>query len=333
MKGENQIFSNTQPSVNIPQDVHDIIIAYIAGKGAAHSEVMQKLNISIHRQRKPHKFTVMALKAPRGTILLEAMFMDIVRGWPSREKNKAAKALLKFAVYLRTAHGISLDESMLPRDIKDMTERRLDMLKYLQVPRTMTDLENNYLTSARTLRSDLAALEDGWEVLGSRIVINRINTDRTITYNSTVHPVLLPLNLTEVYALIAGLPKLAKGTVYEEIVQYFASAVGIQLSGYAANIIAKSAPDTCLGRMTEEGLNNRDERQMLDQNRYSWLIYLAKQGRRCRLAYANEAGEVLHTEGIPSLRHGDLRYIGFLYTEELIPLSAIISFEPLEPYQ
>lgn len=314
-------------------DIHDIIHAYILGRGGDSSDILLRLDKAIREYEQQQRFTAAALGTQEGAELLQAIFIDLIRSWQSREKGKVAQALVKFSAHLRAEYGISLDEEALPRDIPDITQRRLDMLKFLQTPRTMRELELRYLTSERTLRNDLTILVNGWDIMGSRIQINRIDSGGTIAYNSTAHPILLPLNLTEVYALAIGVPALAKGTVYEEITRYLADAVTMQLSGYAVNILAKSALDTPLGRMLEDGLSYRREEPMLAESRNAWLIYLTKQGRKCRVTYVGENGEVHRIEGIPSLAHGDFHSIGFRDTETLVPLTAIVSFEPMVPYQ
>lgn len=320
--------SNTAAS-----DIHDIIRRYREGLDKGTSDILSKLDDAICEYEQPNRFMLTALRTREGNALLLEILVDLIRGWQSRGKGKVANTLHKFAAYLRKNHGINLNEDALPKDIPDVTERRLDMLKFLQTPQTREALESRYLTSERTIRSDLTVLVNGWDIMGSRIRINRIDIGKTITYNSTVHPVLLPLNLTEVYALAAGIPKLAQGTVFEEMARYLADVIGSQLSEHAANIIARSAPDTALARKLLDGLSYRPEEPMLAESRNAWLIYLAKQGMKCRIIYTDPAGDVCRIEGVPSLSHGDFQSIGFRDSEVLVPLTGIVSFEPLEPYQ
>ena len=325
----------------VARDIHDMIRTYCANKDPDTKEVLKKLDDTIRALKNPHKFTVSALRETGCTASLEAAFFDVVRQWQSRRKDKAAKELKKFSDYLHKECGIVLDESELPQDIPDVTERRLDMLKYLQVPRSMEDLEKQYLTSDRTVRSDLTQLVNGWELLGNRIRIKREDADGKISYNSTAHPVMLPLNLTEVYALAVGFPKLAQGTVYEGIAKYLADAVYMQLSEYAAGILAKTDPGIrgrmipkgCDSRRKRSSLEYRQEEFMLERSRVSWLIYVAKQCQMCRIRYDDGHGDVRQIEGIPSLGHDDMHYIGLRGTQELIPLDRIVSFERLEAYR
>lgn len=323
----------TRSSINKPRNIHEIIRIYSADVSLATPDVMKKLDDAIAELKQPRRFTLAALKTPGGADLLEALFADIVRGWPSREKNKVAQALLKFASYLRTTYGIILNESLLPKDIPNATDRRLDILKFLQTPRTMEDLEARYATSDRTLRNDLNALVDGWELLGNQIKIRRVDKDGKISYNSTIHPVLLPLNLTEVYSLVAGFPKLAEGTVYEEIAAYLAQAVASQLSDYALNIISQSLPEMRFKMWSKEEKSYRQEEAMLKKSQISWLIYMMKQGRKCRVTYMGENGEVLRLEEIPSLNHEDLSCVAFQDSSVMIPISDILFIEPVDPYR
>ncbi len=82
----------------------------------------------------------------------------------------------------------------------------------------------------------------------------------------------------------------------------------------------------------DDGKAYRLEKTMLESSRISWLIYMAKQCQRCRVTYVTRDSEILYAEGVPSLGHDDLSCIGFYESALLIPLSDIITIEPMDPY-
>ncbi len=313
--------------------IHDIIRLYRAKASGSAPDPLNRLDEAVREYEKPQRFTLPALHKEENAELLGTIILEVIRGWNSREKGKAAQALRSFALYLQKEYCLPMDVDLLPRDIPDVTQRRLDMLKFLQTPQTMEALEDRYLTSTRTLRNDLSVLVNGWDIMGTRISIDRIDIGNTITYNSTVHPVLLPLNLTEVYALAVGMPRLAQKTMFEEISEYVADAVTGQLSDHALGILSKAAPGMPPKGRAQDAPHYRPEQKMLAQSRNAWLMYLVKQGMKCRITYANESGEVHRVEGIPSLPHGDMRSIGFGDGKTLIPADSIVAVEPLEPYR
>ncbi|HSK69163.1 MAG TPA: hypothetical protein VLA21_07860, partial [Candidatus Limnocylindria bacterium] len=314
-------------------DLDALIEQFLREQGTDRPETLEKLAEAARETGNPGRFTLAALSRRDGAQALEALCGDVIRAWASREKGRAAAALRGFLRHLRERRGVPVDPDALPLDIPDMTQRRLDMLKFLQTPRTMTDLEDRYLTSSRTLRGDLSALMDGWEVLGMRIRIRRVQEGRNISYNSTVHPVLLPLNLTEAYALAAGFPRLAEGTMLEEIARYLAGAVRGQLSGYARSILRQSMPGAGLSEEENGRVEYRQESDVLEGSRANWLLYAAKRGIRCRVTYAWEGGKVDTMEGRLDLRNWDMRNVRLEGSRETVPLERVVAVEPLEPYQ
>ncbi|MDD4081106.1 MAG: hypothetical protein PHP02_06800 [Eubacteriales bacterium] len=315
------------------KDIHEIIRDYSVGRGKADAGVLEKFGQTIRTEGRPARFRLSALMNDDAAALLASMAIEFIRAWPSRGKGKVAEALSRFFVYLRKNHEIPVNADDLPRNIQDLTQRRLDMLRYLHTPRTPQEMEARYLVSERTLRDDLNALEDGWQVMGNTIRIKRTDSNGTVSYNSTAHPLLLALNLTEVYALAIGFPQLAKGSAYEDIAEYLSRAVMTQLSDYARGILAKSTPGSHLAQALEDGLVYRAEQGVLEKSRQSLIVYLIKQGMRCRIQYSDEDGSVHTLEGIPEFHPDDWALMRIGGQDIDIPIDRIIRLERLEPYR
>lgn len=314
-------------------DLFDLIKEYKQLKPESSKGILGKLADIIKEEGEEAPYFLSSLTKPGGALRLEDAMGETLRSWPSREKKSAATSLKAFAEWLSGQYDVQVDPEALPKSIPNLTERRLDMLRYLQKPRSMAQLEAHYLVSARTLRDDLNMLVNGWDILGTRINIKRLDEGGKITYNSSVHPLLLPLNLTEVYALGVGFPKALHGSVYREIADYLAEAVKSQLSGYALDILGKAepgfAPSPALTLLT----SYRQERDILRESRLNRLIYLMKRGQTCQLTWVNEKDEVKSAQGRLRLEFEDREGLYVGDNEKRIPLDRVLQVEMPEEYR
>ena len=98
----------------------------------------------------------------------------------------------------------------------------------------------------------------------------------------TVHPIFLPLNLTEVYALTAYLPQLMdRGRRNDEIIEDIINRIKFQLSDYA---FEKLFPGERRRLASNDYLND----EMLANQRKGTLMYLMKSGERCKFFWRGE---------------------------------------------
>lgn len=83
-------------------------------------------------------------------------------------------------------------------------ERRVEILKLLQGKEMRTsEIAENFGVDERTIRTDMQALRDGIDILGIKIKIESKHPGKQKHYyKSTVHPILLALNLSELFALL-----------------------------------------------------------------------------------------------------------------------------------
>lgn len=164
-------------------------------------------------------------------------------------------------------------------------ERRLEIAKYLHEPRTLSEISEHFDIDDRTRREDLQALEDGITVLGSTIRIQKEKKERKYYYRTTMHPIFLPLNLTEVYALTVYLERALKDdNINSGIIRDISARVKSQLSDYAFN---KLFPDE--HRSRAENAYVDDER--LAHQRKGIVMYLMKSGEPCRFFWREEEYE------------------------------------------
>lgn len=158
-------------------------------------------------------------------------------------------------------------------------ERQLEIAKYLHTPKTLAEIREHFYIDERTVRSDLQQLEEGIEVLGSTIKIEKEKKGRLISYKTTVHPVFLPLNLTEVYAMTVYLDKVIdKRDPNAKIIRNISQRIKMQLSDYAWNALFPE-----IKRFS--GNNNYLSDKELAESREGIMGYLMKSGEKCKFIW------------------------------------------------
>lgn len=206
-------------------------------------------------------------------------------------KESTRQMMLRFFDYMKENDGPEIESEVLSRPIVDTTlERQLEIAKYLHKPHNQTDIENHFRISDRTCRKDIKALKDGIEVLGSSICLditdNRYGQKECAT---TVHPIFLPLNLTEVHALTVYLPKvLKKNSINRQIVMDIIERIKLQLSDYACEKLRIERSEN----VTNDYYND----EMMAMQRKYVIDYLAKSRNTCRFTWKGEeyTGQIRH---------------------------------------
>ena len=158
-------------------------------------------------------------------------------------------------------------------------ERQLEIAKFLHEPHTNDEIMQQFnIGDARTLRDDLEALRDGIEVMGTYIQICEEKKGRKKYYRSTLHPIFLPLNLTEAYALTVYMPRvMERANPNAYIICDIGWRIKAQLSDYA---LKRLFPDESELLDTPEELRYINDED-LAQSRGGILMYLMKSGEPC----------------------------------------------------
>ena len=164
-------------------------------------------------------------------------------------------------------------------------ERQLEIAKYLHTPRAADEISKHFDIDDRTRRDDLQTLEEGITVLGSTIRIQKEKKGRKYYYRTTMHPIFLPLNLTEVYALTVYLERAIKyNDVNSGIIRNISARVKSQLSDYAFD---KLFPDESNKRTDNSYIDD----EKLARQREGIVMYLMKSGQPCRFFWKEEEYE------------------------------------------
>jgi len=269
--------------------------------------------------------TIRELQNNPDNLALKRAMQDTMAG-SKISKLSVYKVFKKFFQYLNHTPGYDLNLSIddyVRRPEEDKRERQITLLKELHgEPKTIAMLTEEFAISDRTLRNDLNELENGIEFLGQAIkpTIQRGGRNGQVSYSSTVHPIFLPLNMTEVYALTVGLKKVAKGTPYEGILGDMADWIYSQLSDYGQNLIQKSLlaqkNQNMISFSHDRSSGFMDEKEMFIQKRQHRLAYLEKRRftyKKGLTILLDRDGEVETIEGaFISYRVGDMIDIEYL---------------------
>jgi hypothetical protein len=219
----------------------------------------------------------------------------------TRDKGYMNKRVLSFAEYLRKTWKVDLvlDEAF-NLEVMNKYERQVDLLKTLNSGKTKVELEQYYSLSKKPLEKDIDELVMGTRILGQKVKIRDIRRDhKAITYQSTIHPVFMPLNLTEVYYLTVGLKMLSSEheTIMGQTLENISNRVYCQLSDSARKKIDKKAREADVSFPYEEEVERYnvcwDEEEMARDNLRSTLAYIWKAGIQCTIHLKNEVMEVI----------------------------------------
>lgn len=213
-----------------------------------------------------------------------------------RDKNKLNDYIRDFLFFFSSRHHITIDIETYfpPLKFQEKSERMIEILKYLhEEPKTREEIAQHFGISERALSDDLSELQNGsYSFLGYNMKINLRRGDNT--YDSTIHPAFLPLNLSEVYALTIGLKLTGKGTAFEDVFNYVSDCIYDQLSAYGQRRISDKAKATSIHFSDEHKKAYRYEEDILNANlkqkRSQMFAYYLKSGALCEIEYDTADG-------------------------------------------
>ena len=172
---------------------------------------------------------------------LEENIRDSVRAY-TRDKDSVIKLYRLFVDFLKEK-GEKANVQFPPVPVSNSFERQMYIAKYFHDSESDADikikkLEDILWVSPRTIEQDLKKLkgEDGdpIQVCGKQLrITDSHRTDGRIVYDSTMHPLFLTPNLTQVIVMLKGLKKMSEDPLYKDYALAMAADVWEQLSDYA----------------------------------------------------------------------------------------------------
>ena len=222
------------------------------------------------------------------------------------KKEKVRRIVVDFYKYLRREKNIIIESPLDNKRFYDETfERQLEIVKFLQNnPTKMEEIAQVFGVKRQTIGDDLKALEEGIEVLGSTISIEKERQGTSYLYSTTVHPVFLPLNLTEIYAMTVYLDNtINQYDPNAQIIRNISARIKSQLSDYAK---AKLFPEENLQGISNDYVKDR----AMAEQREGILMYLIKSGQKCRFIWRGEehTGSISYRNGQYTIRTKDKEY-------------------------
>lgn len=183
----------------------------------------------------------------------------------------------------------------------DGDRRLLEMLKYLHSgAKTREEIANHFNISEKSLSDDLKVLQDDYSFMGQNMKITLKRGDNT--YESTIHPIFLPLNLTEIFALTIAIKTLVdESNLLKDHLHNISDRIFQQLSPYASEKILRDAEKynitfnhvpTCYN--PESNYTSHERKERLNEN----LIHFIKLGEPREVRFIHEGHEISKI-GIP----------------------------------
>lgn len=184
-------------------------------------------------QKYKSSFGENVLEADKLTSAIE----ETVKSYTSDKKTaiEVSKRLIKF---LEEEHSFDIEISYPPIDTSNSFERLMYIAKELQMSdKTIEDLSDELWISARTLEKDIARLrgeDDPLQVCGKPFIVDEMVRQRgRIQFTTTVHPLFLTFNITQVIATLKGLKHMCEDPILGNYALISAKSIWQQLSDYA----------------------------------------------------------------------------------------------------
>lgn len=200
-------------------------------------------------------------------------------------KETTRQIVIKFYEYLEKC-GRRPQSCLYEKQFYDFpVERQLEIAKFLHTPKSPREIQERFDVNEATMRKDLRELEEGITVLGSTIKIEKKKQGRKYFYHTTLHPVFLPLNLTETYALTVYLERVIKDTdANSHIIRDISDRVKAQLSDYA---LGRLFPDDNM-KVIRGRKNAYYNDELMACQRKGIVMYLMKSSQPCKFTWKNK---------------------------------------------
>lgn len=147
------------------------------------------------------------------------------------------------------------------------------------------DIAEKYGISENALDGHLSALQDGQNILGSKVRIGYLRRG-TNNYDSTIHPFFLALNLSEVYLLTVALKGVLADSPFAKDYQNILADLYRQLSSYAKDKIDAFAQRDGVELFDGKPCDKYDRGYRAEEKEDPG--FLLKSGRKCVIQFTDE---------------------------------------------
>ena len=171
-----------------------------------------------------------------------------------------------------------------------------------------TEVAAKYMVSEKTIENDMRALREGISVMNQRIVLSDFQLrNRKVTDVSTMHPIFLAQNLTQVVCMLEGLHSMEHSWTMSSYARNTAVSIWGQLSDYARKRILGTLVDLMdLDADWYESLDRENaissDRMFYNEkessDRFGLLVYAMKGSLPCSICYVSDCDTLDEIKGI-----------------------------------
>lgn len=236
----------------------------------------------------------------------------------TNSKATAIEAYKKFLKFLELKYKVGFSMEF-PPVFSSEFDRQMFIVKELhEKGRGVEYLEDKLWVSSRTIAEDLANLQkkNRNSVLGQKVSIAGIGRkNRDVEFESTVHPLFLTPNITQVIAMMNGLRVMSGDKAYKDYALPLAGSIWKELSDYGRNRIFELIEELSLDREWYEQIRNlegeelfRTEKECSSEMKEGNVLDFLKNRKKCSLTYTDGDGKEchLHDVQIIGLDHGQI---------------------------
>ncbi len=219
----------------------------------------------------------------------------------TRDKNTAISVYKDFVSFIEEKYEINIPIEF-PPTFSSEFDRQMYIVKELhEKGRDTSYLEEKLWVSDRTIEDDLAKLRSstGVSIMGQRITVKGIERQKgNIEFESTVHPVLLALNLTQVVVMLQGLHHMYNDKAYKEYALKLAASIWNELSDYARRRIKHVTDALSMDLSWYEKLDSyRNENLFFTESECSYeegagnILDFLKNRKECAIEFKDKDGK------------------------------------------
>lgn len=191
---------------------------------------------------------------------------------------KQREVILMFYEYLLNNYNIDVCSKLKDKIlINSPLLREIEIAKFLHSNPSREEIMDEFIINDRELRKELSDLKNGISLLNTEIKLNINNIESgKLECSSTVHPVLLPLNLTELYALLKYLPVILDSTndPNKDVILDILDKIMPQLTNYAKEKLN-------ISNLLVDRVAFHEEKELITKGKEWQIINAMKNGAEC----------------------------------------------------
>lgn len=186
--------------------------------------------------------------------------------------------------------------------IKDADRRRIELLKlfhsHASKPRNLAAYAEELGVDIKVLREDILRLERDFSFMDTDIKIQPFDIKSEIK-SSSVHPVFLALNTTQVYCLLLILKEMARDSVLEVVAEDIADSIYSQLSDVGQELVSEIYPPDSFPEGFQRQFKGSDV--YMRDSALQTILHAFTYQQNCAVSFY-DGGEIKQIIGVPTIQ-------------------------------